>query len=90
MGRAAVFRGIPVEVIQARVRERDVSRYYYEIRAGDDGWASNATLEEKVAVNFWGTLISSQPIDFQGDDYVELTDGEMRTLLVEQEDRDNA
>jgi hypothetical protein len=86
MSRAAIFRGIDVEVVQARVKDRDSDRFYYEIRHPDDDWASPATLEEKVAVNFWGTLVSPKKLDFGEDDYLELSDSEMETLMVEEEE----
>lgn len=88
MSREAVFRGIPVQLVQARVKNRSPELHYYEIRCPDDAWASPATLEHKVAVNFWGTLISRQALDFGGDDYLELTDSEMTTLLVDEESQD--
>jgi hypothetical protein len=86
MSRQAVFRGIPVEIVQARVKARSPDRFYYEIRTSNDDWASGATLEEKVSVNFWGTLISPSKISFGEDDYLELSDAEMSALLVEQEE----
>ncbi len=86
MSRAAIFRGTDVQVVQARVKNRDPDRFYYEIRYPDDDWASPATLEEKVAVNFWGTLVSPTPISFGEDDYLELTDAEMETLMIDEEE----
>lgn len=85
MSRQAVFRGINVEIIQARVKDRRPDWHYYEIRLPDDRWASPATLEEKVAVNFGGTVISPQRLDFGGDDYLELTDAEAAAILAEDE-----
>jgi hypothetical protein len=86
MSRQAIFRGIPVEVVHTRVKTRSPDRFYYEIRQSDDEWASPATLEEKVSVNFCGTLVSPKKIDFGDDDYLELTDTEMRLLLIDEED----
>ncbi len=90
MSRTAVFRGIAVEIVQARIRDRQPDKFYYEIRCPDDRWASPATLEEKVKVNFWGTMISPQKIDFGEDDYLELTDAEMQALLVEEEEAETS
>jgi hypothetical protein len=86
MAREAVFRGVHVELVQTRIKNRKPDRFYYEIRKSDETWSSPATLEEKVAVNFWGTMVSPQRIDFGEDDYLELTDAEMSSLLQEQED----
>jgi Large polyvalent protein associated domain 28 len=77
---------VTVQVIQSRVQTRDERRFYYEVRKPEDNWGSPATLEEKVAVNFWGTLVSGSKIDFGGEDYVELTDSEMAAILVEDEE----
>jgi len=76
------YRGIPVQVVQERVKSRKADLHYYEIRYAPDAWATPATIEEKVAVNFWGTLISPQKLDFAGDDYVELSDAEMSAFRV--------
>ena len=88
--RDAVFRGIPVEVVPSRIREREPARFYYEIRHPDADWATPATVEEKVAVNCWGTLISPKKLDFGDDDYLEMTDAEMASLLIEDEDVEEA
>jgi FKBP-type peptidyl-prolyl cis-trans isomerase len=39
--------------------------YIYEIRYGDDGEPS--TVEKRVFVNFFGTLLSSEEIKINGD-----------------------
>jgi hypothetical protein len=86
MSRQAVFRGIPVEIVHGRVKTRSPERFYYEIRHSNDEWASPATLEEKVSVNFCGTIVSPKKLDFGDDDYLELTDSEMRLVLSDEED----
>ena len=35
-----------------------------------------------MAVNFWGTLVSPQQIDFAGDDYLELSDAERDVIFA--------
>lgn len=36
--------------------------YRYEVRSKDDDWDEPAELSERVIVNFWGTVITDEPI----------------------------
>lgn len=56
------FRGQEVQVTCGRVSTREENLHYYEFRHGDCDWLLPITLEEKVVVNFCGTLVSQKPI----------------------------
>lgn len=46
--------------------------YCYDLREGDSGYA--ATLEPSVAVNHFGSIITTQPIEFPEQGYIELNE----------------
>lgn len=55
----------------SRVSDDDcVGLHKYHLRHGDDG--SFVTLERLVCVNFGGTVLTSEPIDFDDADYIAL------------------
>jgi len=58
-----------------RVKNCDVPKGMckYEIR-WDDDFRDYATIEEHVFVNHAGTLITNKPVDFDGDDYIDIDD----------------
>ena len=59
-------------------RKEDVEgKYLYDIRHADEDWCDPATLEKSVMVNWFGTLIVDEPIEFLENDrkaYLEITD----------------
>lgn len=71
-----------VKVYQKRIplKKRNPKYFYYEIRHDDNNWEP-ATIEEKVAVNFWGTLVSKADLkSYMKDNYYALTDEDIDTL----------
>lgn len=53
------------------------SKYLYDIRHTDEDWCEPATLEKRVMVNWFGTLIMDNPIEVleNGEkEYLEITD----------------
>lgn len=53
------------------------SKYLYDIRHTDEDWCEPATLEKRVMVNWFGTLIVDEPIEILESDnsaYLEITD----------------
>ena len=48
----------------------------YEIRSDDDGRGDPCTIEPSVAVNRFGTFLSSDIINFGSDGYIEITDND--------------
>lgn len=59
-------------------REKDIEgKFLYDIRHSDNDWCDPATLEKKVIVNWFGTLIVDKPIQaLEGSDrpYKEIVD----------------
>lgn len=59
-------------------REKGIEgKYLYDIRHSDNDWCDPATLEKKVIVNWFGTLIVDKPIQaLEGPDrpYKEIVD----------------
>lgn len=52
-------------------------KYLYDIRHTDGDWCEPATLEKRVMVNWFGTLIVDEPIEIIESDngaYLEITD----------------
>jgi hypothetical protein len=47
--------------------------YVYDIRGGDE--VEFCTIETKVTVDHAGTLITAEPLDFGGKDYIQINDG---------------
>lgn len=81
------FRGHNVQIIEERVSmsERDVNKYYYELRHDDYDWSRPATVELSVGCNSWGTMVSDTPIDLGKDDYLEIKEDES-LLFVDAEE----
>ncbi len=46
----------------------------YGIRYSDDDDSVPATIESRVWVNYFGTIIVEEPLNFGGSDYIEITD----------------
>ena len=82
--RTVNFRGQEVTVYEdQRLRDDRLPHlYYYEMRHPDNDLSIPATVERFVLVNFWGTLISTEPLDFQKDpasgldEYIDLSEEE--------------
>ena len=49
-------------------------KYAYELRGSDEDCGVPATVEHKVCVNFCGTIVADEPIDFCGNDFAEIED----------------
>ncbi len=64
------FRGSYIKIFKDRIVNKKDNLFYYEIRHAED-WNIPETIEEKVDVNFWGSIESSMPLDFS--DYIELS-----------------
>jgi len=51
--------------------ERNSGLYYYGVRHSDDDWGKPVTIEVNVRFNFYGTLITDEPLRFpEGKDYI--------------------
>lgn len=51
-----------------RLIDVPIWQHYYEIRHADD--FEPATIERYVHVNYWGYLLSEEPLDFGGEDHI--------------------
>lgn len=50
-------------------------KYMYDIRHSDEDWCEPATLEPSVMVNWFGTIIVDEPIEFpDGKNYLVIED----------------
>lgn len=50
-------------------------KHLYDIRHSDNDWCDPATIERKVLVNWFGTLILCEPITLlENQDYLEISD----------------
>mgnify|MGYP006872979055 FL=1 len=56
--------------------ERKLRKYRYQIRHSDDDWDEPATLEKGVVVNFFGNVLTDEPVR-------ELESGEEGYLEIE-------
>lgn len=57
--------GVPVvKVTQLRIKknERKPYLYYYDIRHEDEDWGEPWSIEKRVLVNHFGTIVTSEPI----------------------------
>jgi hypothetical protein len=61
------FRGVDVTlIVEGRISDekREEGLHYYAMRHGDDSdWSTPVRLEKGVLVNFYGTMVTLQPID---------------------------
>lgn len=76
-----VFRGLNVLYLDARP-SKDLPKYlyYYACRHGEWGDPYPSTIENRVRVNFAGTVVSGKEIDLGKDEYIELTEDEATSL----------
>jgi hypothetical protein len=77
------FRGHNVEATCFRVRHADrlPDKHYYEIREDDDGRGDPITVEVRVIVNHFGTIISDDAIDLGPDGFLVLTEDEQSDIF---------
>ena len=69
------WRGKEYEFSDMRI-DRDTvpnGKYVYEI-ADDDSDGEPARIRPRILVNFFGTLISDEPLDFEDDDVIWITE----------------
>lgn len=69
------WRGKEYEFSDLRI-DRDTvpkEKYIYEI-ADDDSDGEPARIRPRILVNFFGTLISDEPLDFEDDDVIWITE----------------
>ena len=62
---------------ECRVRRDEPveGKYLYDIRHSDNDWCDPATLEHRVMVNWFGTIILDEPVDFpDGQDCIDIED----------------
>ena len=67
--------GKPALFSNERLTKEDIPEglYCYDLRESDDG-EHFATLEPKVTVNHGGSVVTDEPIDFEGKDHIALTE----------------
>lgn len=52
-----------MEGTRISMKDRDPELFYYEMRHGDLDWSTPVDIEEQVAVNFFGTLVTETPLE---------------------------
>jgi hypothetical protein len=74
----AVLFGHPVIFADIRIDPDTLPSglHAYELRHSDDDWSQPATLENHVAVNFFGTVISQNEIPVE--DFLQVNDGDFK------------
>lgn len=84
LGEASI-RGIEVYVTDSRITKRRSGLYHYEIRHDEDWMPS--TIEKRVVVDHYGTVVCRQSLDFlfkgvkQGADYILLNGDEVFSIF---------
>ena len=70
-----------------RITMSDIPRglYCYDLRQDDNG-EYLATVERHVAVNHGGSIITDQPLDFEGKDHIDLNEDNTLNFIGEQMD----
>ncbi len=76
------FRGMEVYVTDVRIKGGVPNLYKYEIRHSDDDWGEPVTIEPHVLVNFYGTVLTPEPLTFENeaDKYIPLTEEESESF----------
>lgn len=76
--------GLPALFTNERLYEKDIPQglYLYHLRGSDDGDAF-CTIEPYVGVNHSGSVITSEPIDFEGKTYIAFTDDSSPNFIGE-------
>ncbi len=55
--------------------------FYYGIRHSDEDCGRPSTIEERVIVNHWGTLVTTKELDFRGLNYIALNDKQIESIM---------
>ena len=84
------FRGITIRVYP-HMHIHDIGtkvvfgyEFWYFIRHSDThGWDKPCTIEKNVYVNFWGTILSHQPLEklFKEQNFIALTEEEIECFM---------
>ena len=87
MLRAVEFRGQKVLVEEGKRIDEDKLRdnqRLYHLRHGDNNdWSVPVTVENRVMVSFWGSLVATEEIGFEEGDYSILSEKEEEKLAIE-------
>ena len=72
--REAEINDIPALFTEYRINHNTLPRgvYCYEIRASDSGCSDFSTIENRVRVNFTGSIITHRPVPMHGGDFSEI------------------
>ncbi|MFS0558813.1 LPD28 domain-containing protein [Brevibacillus sp. 179-C9.3 HS] len=78
--RTVTFRGKEASVFEGRIQveNRDPDLHYYDIRHSENDWGNPVSIEPSVSVNFFGILITSEPINMGPSSCLKLTFNEQR------------
>lgn len=55
--------------------------HIYYLRHADDSTDYPSTIEKQVVVNFWGTLIIKEELEFKETNYITLTNEEIESMM---------
>lgn len=79
-----LYDGQPALFTNNRMTETDIPKglFVYQLRHSDDG-CRFSSIEPKVGVNFGGSIIFNEPLDFKGKDHIPLTDDTTPNFLGE-------
>lgn len=60
---------------------RKEGMHYYEMRHTGDDWSKPCSVENKVSVNFWGTLVTRKPIALSNEGGIDLSEEDAESLM---------
>ncbi|MFQ5480402.1 MAG: LPD28 domain-containing protein [Thermodesulfobacteriota bacterium] len=74
-----------IEVYEDRripVQEQKPDLFYYQCRHSEDDWSTPVTIERNIVwVDFWGTVVTREPMNFNEDDFLDLTSEEGEAIV---------
>ena len=56
--------------------------YVYHLRHAEDDWTCPVNIEKFVLVNFFGTIFTNEPINWDSGDYIEITHFDMEPKYI--------
>jgi len=63
------------------INEQKPDLFYYQCRHSETDWSIPRTIERNMVwVNFWGTVVTREPLNFD-DDILDLTTGEGEAIV---------
>ena len=83
-GEMVKVKGVMCEFYDIRIDRGSVpeGKYFYEVRHDDEDWGYPCQVAKGILVNFFGTLISDEPLPLEEDGKLQLYDDDFEYIYL--------